>query len=174
MSQTPRLDALSVLVVDDNRYMCELIGTLLRTFGITRIYLCEDVKRALNTLRTEQIDIVLTDLSMNPVDGLEFTRMLRRDPDSPAPFVPVLMITGHSDRQKVTSARDAGVNEFLVKPLTARALFDRFVSLIDSPRAFIRAGDYMGPDRRRRRAPGFQGPHRRASDNPVSGSALEL
>jgi two-component system chemotaxis response regulator CheY len=174
MSLTPRLDALSILVVDDNRYMCELIATLLRSFGMTKIYLAEDVNRALNTLRSEQIDIVLTDLSMSPVDGLEFTRSLRWDPDSPAPFVPVLMITGHSDRAKVMAARDAGVNEFLVKPLTARALFDRFVSLIDSPRAFVRSATYMGPDRRRRRALGFQGPLQRASDMTGAGGSLEL
>jgi two-component system, chemotaxis family, chemotaxis protein CheY len=132
------------------------------------------VSQALSTLHTEQIDIVLTDLSMAPVDGLEFTKMLRCAPDSPAPFVPVVMITGHSDRARVMAARDAGVNEFLVKPITSRALFDRFVSLIDAPRAFVRSEDYMGPDRRRRRALGFQGPLRRSSDNIGSGGSVEI
>lgn len=171
---TPRLDALTVLIVDDNRYMCELIGVLLRAFGITRQHICCDVDQAMRTLRRDQVDLVLTDLAMTPVDGLTFVEKLRRDADSPAPFVPVLMITGYSDRYKVEAARDAGVNEFLVKPITSRALFERLVSLIDSPRAFVRSPTYMGPDRRRRRLSGFQGPLRRSSDQYGSGLSLEL
>jgi CheY-like chemotaxis protein len=170
----PRLDALSILIVDDNQYMRALLATLLRAFGIERVPEAGDVNTALKELRTGSIDIVLTDLAMQPMDGIEFTKLLRRAGDSPAPFVPIVMITGHSDRPRVEAARDAGVSEFLVKPVTARALFDRLVAVIDAPRAFVRSSEFMGPDRRRRRTTGYQGPFRRTADRMGSAPAIEL
>jgi DNA-binding response OmpR family regulator len=64
----------------------------------------------------------------------------------------------------VVEARDAGVNEFVAKPVTARTLLDRIVATIYRPRAFVRTKDYFGPDRRRRADPDYAGPLRRAAE----------
>ena len=77
---------------------------------------------------------------------------------------PVIMITGHSTLRHVEEARDAGVNEFLTKPVTARGVIDRICKIIDNARPFIRTSDYFGPDRRRRADPRYQGPWRRRGD----------
>ena len=74
------------------------------------------------------------------------------------------MITGHSTERRVHEARDAGVNEFMAKPLTARGVLERLALVIDHPRPFIRSDDYFGPDRRRRTDPRYDGPWRRAGD----------
>jgi CheY-like chemotaxis protein len=87
---------------------------------------------------------------MAPMDGLALTRFLRTSPASPDPFLPIIMITGFADRERVHAARDAGVTEFLVKPISAAALFSRIYSIIANPRPFVRIGGYFGPDRRRR------------------------
>jgi two-component system, chemotaxis family, chemotaxis protein CheY len=172
--QAPRLEALSVLIVDDSKHMCELIVAMLRAFGIAQAVACQDVASAMNYMRQHNVDIVITDLALPSTTGVEFVHQLRWDSKSPAPFVPVLMVTGYSDRVRVEAARDAGINEFLVKPVTPRALFDRLVALIDSPRAFVRSPTYMGPDRRRRRVLGFQGPYRRSSDGQSDSGDLEV
>ena len=99
-----------------------------------------------------------------PIDGVEFTRLLRNAPDSANPYLPVVMITGHSERSRVTQARDSGVNEFVVKPLTARALLGRLDSVIMRPRPFIRCKSYFGPDRRRKSDDAYGGPYRRNTD----------
>ena len=65
---------------------------------------------------------------------------------------------------KEAEARDAGVNEFMAKPLTARGVLERLALVIDHPRPFIRSDDYFGPDRRRRTDPRYDGPWRRAGD----------
>ncbi len=174
MLQTPRLEALAVLVVDDSKHMCDLIAMMLRAFGIEQVAACQDTEAALSILRKQDIDVIITDFALPPVDGVQFIQSLRWDPHSPAPFTPVLMVTGYSDRPRVEAARDAGVNEFLVKPVTSRALFDRLVALIDSPRAFVRSPSYMGPDRRRRRVLNFSGPYRRTTDGQSGGGDLEL
>lgn len=93
--------------------------------------------------------------------------MLRGANDSANPYLPVIMITGHSERSRVIEARDAGVNEFVVKPLTARALLSRLDSVIMRPRPFIRCRTYFGPDRRRIHNPQFSGPYRRHTDGVI-------
>lgn len=159
-----RFDLLKILLVEDNQHMRILLIEMLRAIGVRHIHEASDGAEALATMRSTYIDVVLTDLTMSGLDGVEFVHLLRRSPDSPNPFCPIVMITGHSTERRVREARDAGVNEFLAKPITARGLVHRLTLLIENPRPFIRAGDYFGPDRRRRDDPRYQGPRRRAED----------
>ena len=102
---------------------------------------------------------------MEPVDGLQFVRMVRNERRSPAPYVPIIMVTGFTDKQRVEEARDAGVSEFLAKPVTIEALNARIETIINRPRPFIRTGEFFGPDRRRREiAPPAEGDRRAESD----------
>lgn len=159
-----RYDLLRILLVDDNHYMRVLLAEILRAIGVKDIHEANDGAEALQALRNHAVDIVMTDLSMQPLDGIDFVRLLRNSPDSPNPMVPVVMITGHSTMARVAEARDAGVNEFLAKPLTARGVIERLSQLVENPRPFVRTQDYFGPDRRRRADPNFTGPWRRATD----------
>jgi CheY-like chemotaxis protein len=159
-----RYDLLKILLVDDNHYMRVLLAEILRAIGVTRICEANDGAEGLQMMRDNPIDIVMTDLSMQPLDGIDFVRLLRNSPDSPNPTVPVIMVTGHSTFARVNEARDAGVNEFLAKPLTARGVIERLHEVIEHPRPFVRGGDYFGPERRRRHDPDYKGPRRRAAD----------
>lgn len=159
-----RFDLLKILLVDDNHHMRVLIGEILRAIGVKGVYEATDGAEALQIIRQHAIDIVMTDLAMQPLDGIDFVRLLRNSPDSPNPMCPVIMITGHSTQKRVTEARDAGVTEFLAKPVTARGVVDRITRVVEYPRPFIRNEDYFGPDRRRRADPAYEGPRRRASD----------
>ncbi len=98
------------------------------------------------------------------MDGLEFVRLLRTDTNSPNPFVPVIMLTAHTEAKRVVEARDAGVTEFLAKPISAHQLYSRIRAIIEHPRPFVRAKSYVGPDRRRRQEPDFKGPEQRTQD----------
>jgi CheY-like chemotaxis protein len=141
-----------------------LLSEILRAIGVTRIYEANDGAEGLQMMRDHDVDIVMTDLSMQPLDGIDFVRLLRNSPDSPNKMAPVIMVTGHSTLARVHEARDAGVNEFLAKPLTARGVIERLHQAIEHPRPFVRCEDYFGPDRRRRNDPNFKGPWRRATD----------
>lgn len=159
-----RLELLKILLVDDNHHMRVLLAEILRALGIQQIFEANDGAEGLQAMRAHNIDLVMTDLSMQPLDGIDFVRLIRNSPDSPNQLVPIIMVTGHSTLRRITEARDAGVNEFLVKPLTAKGVIDRLNLVIDHPRPFIRTADYFGPDRRRRNDPKFQGPWRRSTD----------
>jgi two-component system chemotaxis response regulator CheY len=91
-------------------------------------------------------------------------RSVRCSPDSPNPFVPIIMVTGRAERTFVMQARDAGVTEFVSKPVSAAKLLQRVGIVLTAPRVFIKSATYTGPDRRRRRDPDYAGPLRRASD----------
>ena len=158
------LEALRVLVADDNAHMRAIISVMLNSFGIKTIKDARDGSDALEALRRWPADLAIVDFQMEPIDGVSFTRLVRTSPDSPNPYLPVIMLTGHSEMHRVVDARDAGVNEFIVKPLTAKALVDRINSVIFKQRSFIRTEDYFGPDRRRRDDPYHHGPWRRAGD----------
>jgi two-component system, chemotaxis family, chemotaxis protein CheY len=95
-------------------------------------------------------------------EGVDFARWLRNDPASPAPYTPIILLTGHADRQRIMAARDAGVNEFCVKPVTPADLMKRIVWVVDRARPFVRSQTYFGPDRRRQDDPNYRGPERRA------------
>ena len=162
-----RLDLLKILIVDDIRHTRVLLTEILRAIGIQQIYEASDGAEGLQVMRAHNIDIVLTDLAMEPLDGIDFVRLLRNSPDSPNPMVPILMITGHSTLRRIHEARDVGVNEFMAKPITARGVIGRLQQIIDHPRPFIRTDDYFGPDRRRKNDPEHPGPWRRATDGPT-------
>src|SRR5262249_22722953 len=114
---------LQVLIVEDNKHMRALLNAMLSVAGIRHILEAASGEAGLEVLRNNACDIVFTDMSMKPMDGLAFTRALRNDAASPNHFVPIIMITGHTERHRVEQARDAGVTEFLAKPVTAANLF---------------------------------------------------
>lgn len=162
--QMSSLQALKVLLVDDNAHMRTIATTVLQSAGIRLIREAPEGGAGLQILREFAADVVIVDFNMFPLDGVEFTRMVRNSPDSPNPYLPIIMMTGHSEKARVYEARDAGVTEFVVKPITAKAILDRLQAVIFRPRPFVKTDGYFGPDRRRRDTPNYRGPMRRAQD----------
>ena len=160
-----RYDLLKILLVDDNQHMRRLLAEILRAVGVSSIREAGDGSEGLQMMRKFEIDLVMTDLSMRPMDGVEFVRLLRNSPDSPNPMAPVVMVTGHSTMTRVNEARNAGVSEFLTKPLTAKGVLERLHQAIEHPRPYVRCPGYFGPDRRRRVDPAYAGPRRRAEED---------
>src|SRR5204863_1007371 len=106
-------------------------------------------------------DIVLVDWAMPIFDGIELAGMIRQPGANSNPYVPIIMLTGHSEKRRVTSARDAGITEFLAKPVSAKALYQRVLNVVVNPRPFVKTKTYFGPDRRRNVNPNYIGPERR-------------
>jgi two-component system chemotaxis response regulator CheY len=156
-----QFDRLKVLVVDDNIHMRKLVTTVLQDFGVVQIYEADSGERACAMLREINPDICVVDWIMEGMSGLEFTTKVRTDPQAPNPFVPVIMLTGHTHLDRVLQARDAGVNEFIAKPVSVKTMMQRLVAVIESPRPYVRTKGYFGPCRRRRGADEYRGPERR-------------
>lgn len=158
------LGDIHVLLVDDNKQMRTLLRAMLRAGGVTRVSEAEGAQDAFEVMRATPVDLVLVDWRMRPIDGITFTRMARNDHDTPNPYVPILMVTAHTEVSRVAAARDAGVTGFVKKPISSRLLFDRISSALTDQRMFIRNDDFFGPDRRWGQYPEYCGPFRRSTD----------
>ncbi|PSC03978.1 two-component system response regulator [Alsobacter soli] len=155
---------LRFLVVDDNTYMRRILKTLLHGFGAREVFEAEDGASALDAFASHYPDIVFTDWEMPLINGIDMTKLMRCSDNSVNPFVPIIMVSVHSERHRVIEARDAGVTEFLVKPLSATALHQRILGVVAHPRPFIKTASYFGPDRRRTKAAEYTGPERRKGE----------
>lgn len=138
-----------VMIVDDNHHMRELLYSILHALGFKRLKEVSDGESAMREIDGFAPDIVITDWHMEPMDGMELVRRIRNAAEETTRYVPIIMLTGHSEAERVRKARDAGVHEFLAKPISAKSLLARIVRIIDHPRPFIRTDEYFGPDRRR-------------------------
>jgi two-component system, chemotaxis family, chemotaxis protein CheY len=152
---------LRFLVIDDNAHMRRILRTLLHGFGARDVYEAEDGATGLEAFTHYMPDIVLTDWAMPIFDGLELAQMIRQPGANANPYAPIIMLTGHSEKKRVTAARDAGITEFMVKPISSKALYQRILNVVANPRSFIRTKSYFGPDRRRSVSSNYVGPERR-------------
>lgn len=160
------LSRLRFLIVDDNTHAVNLLKAMLRGFGATQLHDAQTIEDAKRRMIATPCDIVILDYMLGSEEGVAFARWLRTDPASPAPYTPIILVTGHADRPRIMAARDAGVNEFCVKPITPADLIKRIGWVVEKPRPFVRSADYFGPDRRRKDDPNYSGPERRADRKP--------
>jgi CheY-like chemotaxis protein len=121
----------------------------------------KNATEAYEIIKTEGVDLIITDYAMDEMNGCDFSGLIRTGEDSPNHYVPIIMLSAYSERSRVEAARDAGVTEFCAKPVTATELYKKVVSVINTPRPFIRTSMYFGPDRRRRRNDSYKGKERR-------------
>ena len=158
------IDELNVLIIDDDRHMRMLIRNVVFALGVKDTTDAADGKTALEIMKEFKPDLILCDLKMEPMDGMEFVKQLRKETDNPYRLVPIIMITAYADLESVANARDSGVNEFMAKPLSAAALEKRIQRVLEDPRSFVEAPEFSGPDRRRNKKPTPGGPERRETE----------
>jgi CheY-like chemotaxis protein len=168
-----RFDRLRLLVVDDNVHMRKLVVTILQAFGAAQIYESADAQNAWAIARETNPDVIFVDWMLEGMNGLELVRLIRTSPVSANPFVPIVMLTGYTQLDHVIQARDAGVNEFLAKPVSVKAIFSRLLSVIEHPRPYVRTTNYFGPCRRRRVREEYVGPERRTNEKATFVDANE-
>ena len=144
-----QLEALKVLVVDDEPTMRKVTRSLLQAIGVKTIYEANDGNSGLEAIRTLGPDVVILDWEMPSPNGPEFMRAVRAPDSFPMPDVPIIMLTGHSERSRVLEAMQLGVNEYLIKPVSSTALLARIVSILAKPRRMTKQGDYYAPEPRK-------------------------
>ena len=162
------LAGLHVMVVDDYQPMRQIMRGILREWGILKVGEATHGREALDVLKNFPADILITDYRMFPIDGLELSNIIRSGEAGIDPYMPILLITAFTEMKTILQARDAGVNEFLVKPISAKLVYYRIRSMIENPRPYVRTEEFFGPDRRRRSLP-IAGEERREEKHDATG-----
>lgn len=157
------LSEIEFLVAEDNDFARKIVRDVLKALGARNPRYAIDGGEALTLAKSYPIDIALIDWDMPVIDGIEFTNFIRTSNDSPNPFLPIIMITAFSEHPKVIQARDAGINEYLMKPFSAAQLLKRIQMVVENPRPYVRTETFFGPDRRRRSKAKYTGTERRVA-----------
>jgi len=117
-----------VLIVDDYKTMLRIIRNLLKQIGFQNVDEATDGQAALERLRQRQYGLVISDWNMEPMTGLDLLREVRAD-ESLRP-VPFIMVTAESKTENVVAAKEAGVNNYIVKPFNAATLKNKLVAVL--------------------------------------------
>jgi len=145
------LSQLSFLVIDDNAFMRKLLRSMLNAFQVGEVQSASDGVDAFKLMKNGyEPDLIITDAKMPVMSGLEFTRWVRTTDEVKKNDIPIILVTAFTEAKLVRDARDAGVDEFLSKPVSADDLLRRIEVIVRKPRSFVRSGKYAGPDRRRK------------------------
>jgi two-component system chemotaxis response regulator CheY len=140
-----QIASLKILIVDDEHYMRKVVRTMLLAIGVKTVIEADDGMSGLEAIKKHMPNIVVVDWEMPLIDGAQFVRMVRSPMDFPAADVPIIMLSGHGDRWRVVEAARVGAHEYLLKPVSTKALLDRIVTILTVPRPFIQLDGYYGP-----------------------------
>jgi two-component system chemotaxis response regulator CheY len=117
-----------ILVVDDYATMQKIERNLLKQIGFGNVDTANDGSQALQMLRLQHYDLILSDWNMEPMTGLMLLREVRNDPA--LKHIPFIMVTAETKQENVIAAREAGVSNYIIKPFTADTLKKKLQSVI--------------------------------------------
>lgn len=118
---------MKILVVDDDKTTRKMVSLILKSKGY-EVVTAENGMDGLQKLGLEQINLILTDMNMPYMDGIEFTKQVRANPETS--HIPIVMLTTESDEEEKKRAFDAGVDDYLVKPATAEQIVESMRKII--------------------------------------------
>jgi len=159
------LEDVSFLLCDSNGYMRRVVKNVLEIFGAKMIDEVRSGPEALEVLKQNMNDILVTEWMMEGFTGMDLLAAVRSQRNE-LRFTPVIMCTSMTTHANIVKCRNAGVTEIVAKPISANALFLRVREIIQRPRPFVDVGGYFGPDRRRRSEGPQDGQDRRGQKRP--------
>lgn len=142
------LTQLSILIAEKRPNMITMLRGILRELGVRKVYEASTPESGFEEFNLKGPDIVLIDWGPG-FDGIGLLNKIRKDAHSKNPLVPIVMVTAHGEIERVIEARDAGMTEYLTKPISGKRLYQRIAAVVKSNRSFIRNSKFFGPDRRR-------------------------
>lgn len=162
-----------VLIVDPAPASARMLGDLLRSITQLQLWTAPTTRKGLEAARQINPQLIFVELAGTDVDGIDFTRALRRS-EAACRQVPIIMVTATATAAVIVGARDAGVHEFLRKPYTTKDLLRRLEAVTLRPRDWVEAVEYIGPDRRRFNSGDYKGALKRRSDLKATPDAARI
>lgn len=164
MHRTINLSNSMILVADGDPFFSNLLRSVLRSFGANGIVLEDDGKESLELVKGGGVDLVICDAMLKSIRGFDLCKAIRGLENPDLRFLPIILMTSHTQFGNVVSARDCGVSTVLAKPLVPQFLFDRLIGLTHDKRRMVVTPDFVGPDRRFHDTAPPDGNHKRHDD----------
>lgn len=158
---------LKFLLVEDDPATAQRLQAALTAAGAGMVAHAADVAAAVRLLRDGTLfDLMLCDFDLGTINGLSLVKAVRREDKLTNRFMPIIMMSDNPPPQRIAQARDAGVNDFLSKPVHPPVLVQTIRTVLENPRAFVDTKGYFGPTRRRRQDRDLRG--RRQADTKLT------
>lgn len=119
---------LPILIVDDYRSMLKIVRGLLQQLGFTNVDEATDGQTAYSMIAGRTYGLVISDWNMQPMTGLDLLRRVRSEPKTAK--LPFIMVTAEAKAENVVAARQAGVNNYIIKPFTQAVLKQKMVAVL--------------------------------------------
>lgn len=119
---------MQILVVDDFKTMLKIIESLLKQLGFKNIDEATDGTKALEMMKNKKYDLVLSDWNMEPMSGFDLLKAVRADANTKQ--IPFVLITAESKVENIVAAKQAGVNNYIVKPFNAVTLKEKLTAVL--------------------------------------------
>ena len=161
MAATADIKTLHVLLVGGRPAATQILRTAFGLLGLSQVTVIAESDRAIETLRAQTFDAIFCDAAAEPVEGMSFPAAARRAQGILNPMAPLFVIYSNARQRQVEQARDIGVTDVLTHPVSAATIARKLQAAIATPRPFIAAPDFFGPDRRARRHTSWSGSDRR-------------
>ncbi|QQR68823.1 MAG: response regulator [Alphaproteobacteria bacterium] len=120
--------SMNVMLVDDSKMILRILGDLMRQLGFRNITDAADGGQALRLLREQDYGLVISDWNMEPVSGLQLLKEVRAD--EKLKTIPFIMVTAEGKTENVVAAKQAGVNNYIVKPFTVDTLKQKITAVL--------------------------------------------
>lgn len=143
---SPRLETLTVLILDDHHFMQQILRAILQGFGIRNIVVVSDINEATSTVSNNRYDLILADFRLEgDSTGDDFIRVVRASSIGTDRFVPIIACTADTTPAVVQRLRDAGADEVVAEPLSADAMWRKIVAVVNNRRSFISTPLFFWP-----------------------------
>ncbi len=142
-----------ILIADADMRLGKVLKVMMETMGFKDITLTKSGNEAMALLKVKQFDFLITEWELEQMGGLELINRIRRGKELADPSLPIIMLTGRAEQTDVITARNYGMNEYVLKPFSAKTVYSRLERLIEAPRNFVVCDTFVGPDRRFRGTP---------------------
>lgn len=147
-SHNLNVHGLTFLIADANSFVSSICQGILRGFGAGKVIEVRSANDALKALQQAKVDLLLCDANLPPAGGFELTHRIRSSEVSDYRTIPIVILTHDTRTTIISRARDCGANMVIAKPMSPNILYDRLAWVALTPRKFVDAPGYFGPDRR--------------------------
>lgn len=148
VSKHTPLENFKVILADSDQKLMNVLKHMMENIGFRHIHATQTGKAALDLVKQEAVDFVITDWQLKDMHSSTMLQHVRRNSATPNLTLPIIMLTGRAEKSDVEAARDMGINEYVVKPFSAQTIFKRLERIVEFPRYFVLTSEYIGPDRR--------------------------
>ena len=134
-----------IVILEDSPFMAGLLANLLQSFDALNLKITDNLTEFQDMLVNFGPDLILSDWELKGFGGADIVQLVRENNNIGNRCTPIIVITGYTERERITKMLALGVDDVIVKPISGEQLFGRICNLIQNPKEYVEGPKYLGP-----------------------------